>query len=104
MLRAATVRTLRSFTRLQASLSTSALSATERAKELAGITAVDQVVIPLLNEKKHCAIGLGSGSTIEYAIKRIAALQATNCAYVPTSFQTKHLILQHKLRLASLEE
>lgn len=96
--------TLRSFGQQSASLATSALSATERAKQLAGYAAVDQVFAPLLQERKHCAIGLGSGSTIEYAIKRIAQLQVSNCVFVPTSFQTKHLILQHNLTLASLDQ
>ncbi|KAI8331710.1 ribose 5-phosphate isomerase A-domain-containing protein [Chlamydoabsidia padenii] len=73
----------------------------EQGKRLAAWKAVDNTILP----HKHHIIGLGSGSTIEYALQRIASRQELHSMiYVPTSFQTRQLIIQHKLRLGSLEE
>lgn len=52
-------------------------------------------------------VGIGSGSTIVYGVKRLAdlvkngALKDIKC--VPTSFQAKQLILENNLTLTSLE-
>ncbi|CAO3589692.1 unnamed protein product [Absidia cylindrospora] len=73
----------------------------ENGKRLAAWKAVDDMVDP----ENHKVIGLGSGSTIEYALHRISSRpELHSMLYVPTSFQTKQLILQNKLRLAALEE
>lgn len=70
-------------------------------KRLAAWKAVDDLILP----QQHRVIGLGSGSTIEYALQRIASRQdLRSLVYVPTSFQTRRLILQNKLKLGTLEE
>jgi len=52
-------------------------------------------------------IGIGSGSTIVYAIEKIAHLyhnkKITNITCVPTSFQSQQLILENNLPLGNLE-
>lgn len=52
-------------------------------------------------------IGIGSGSTIVYAVEHLAQkVKKDNLSIVcvPTSFQAKQLIREHKLRLSDLEE
>ncbi|KAI8072259.1 ribose 5-phosphate isomerase A-domain-containing protein [Gilbertella persicaria] len=50
-------------------------------------------------------IGVGSGSTIVYAIERLAGSPLGRTAVcIPTSFQTRELILRHKLNLGSIEQ
>nr|CAD7263954.1 unnamed protein product [Timema shepardi] len=70
------------------------------AKKAAAFRAVDDYV------KNNTSIGVGSGSTVIYAIERIAervARENLNLVCVPTSFQAKQLILQHSLTLGELE-
>ncbi|KAI8093555.1 putative ribose-5-phosphate ketol-isomerase [Halteromyces radiatus] len=70
-------------------------------KQLAAVNAIDQSIQP----EKHHIVGLGSGSTIEYAIQRIATRpDLHSLIYIPTSYQTRQLIIQNKLRLGTLEE
>uniref|UniRef100_A0A1B6ICJ4 ribose-5-phosphate isomerase n=1 Tax=Homalodisca liturata TaxID=320908 RepID=A0A1B6ICJ4_9HEMI len=72
----------------------------EKAKELAAIRAVDEYV------KDNFIVGVGSGSTIVHAVKRIAQRVQTehlNLVCVPTSFQARQLIIEHKLILSDLE-
>lgn len=58
--------------------------------------------------KSNQTIGIGSGSTIVYAIEKIAELYASktiiNIICVPTSFQSEQLIRKHKLPLGTLEQ
>ena len=51
-------------------------------------------------------IGIGSGSTIVYAVQRIAERikeEKLNLQCVPTSFQAKQLIVENGLNLSDLE-
>lgn len=88
---------LRSFSLLKRQLST---SATERGKKWAGKKAMQDLI-----DSKPSVIGLGSGSTIVYAIEHLAQSQlAETVTCVPTSFQSRQLILAHKLKLGLLEQ
>ncbi|KAG7248137.1 hypothetical protein CRUP_009294, partial [Coryphaenoides rupestris] len=52
------------------------------------------------------AVGVGSGSTIVYAVDRLAERvrqEKLNIVCVPTSFQARQLILQHGLTLSDLD-
>ncbi|XP_003740797.1 ribose-5-phosphate isomerase [Galendromus occidentalis] len=74
----------------------------ETAKKLAATSAVDD------NVKSGFAVGIGSGSTVVYAVQRLAELieakQLENIKCVPSSFQSLQLIRKHHLRLTDLEE
>ncbi|XP_022671763.1 ribose-5-phosphate isomerase-like isoform X2 [Varroa destructor] len=54
------------------------------------------------------AMGIGSGSTVVYAVERLAERikggELSNIVCVPTSFQAQQLIRAHKLTLTDLEE
>lgn len=72
----------------------------EKAKKLAAVRAVDDFV------KDNTIIGIGSGSTIVYAVERLAEKvrsEGLNVLCVPTSFQARQLILENKLKLTDLE-
>lgn len=72
----------------------------ETAKKIAAEKAVNEHV------KNQLKIGIGSGSTIVYAVQRLAERvknENLDVICVPTSFQAKQLILQHKLQLGELE-
>ncbi|KAM4808603.1 ribose-5-phosphate isomerase [Rhinophrynus dorsalis] len=72
----------------------------EEAKRLAGYAAVDNHV------KNNQALGIGSGSTIVYAVNRLAERvkqENLNVVCVPTSFQARQLILQNGLTLTDLD-
>ncbi|XP_014824100.1 PREDICTED: ribose-5-phosphate isomerase [Poecilia mexicana] len=72
----------------------------EEAKKLAAYSAVDN------NVQNNQAVGVGSGSTIVYAVDRLAERvrqEKLNIVCVPTSFQARQLILQHGLALSDLE-
>jgi ribose 5-phosphate isomerase A len=73
----------------------------EVAKRLAARRAVDEHV------RSGMRLGVGSGSTIVYAIQRLAELAADpavrlDVTCVPTSFQSRNLIVDCGLRLADL--
>jgi len=73
----------------------------EGAKALAGKTAVDNHV-----SKETKVVGVGSGSTIVYAVKRLAERvkeEGLQLRCIPTSFQARQLIQQHGLVLSDLE-
>lgn len=75
-------------------------SVINEAKQAAGIAAVDKFV------KTGQVIGIGSGSTIEYAVSRIAKRvenENLKVSCVPTSFQARQLILKYNLVLTDLE-
>ncbi|CAG5866856.1 unnamed protein product [Menidia menidia] len=72
----------------------------EEAKKLAAFAAVDNHV------QNNQVIGVGSGSTIVYAVDRLAERvrqEKLNIVCVPTSFQARQLILQHGLTLSDLD-
>ncbi|CAH0381724.1 unnamed protein product [Bemisia tabaci] len=73
----------------------------EEAKRLAAFKAVDTFI------QDNTIIGVGSGSTIVYAVERLAELKRTknlNVVCVPTSFQARQLILSNDLKLGDLEQ
>ncbi|XP_005107137.1 ribose-5-phosphate isomerase isoform X2 [Aplysia californica] len=74
--------------------------ATEAGKMVAARRAVDE------NIKKGQVVGIGSGSTIIFAVERIGERnkkEALNLTCIPTSFQARQLIQDHGLTLGSLE-
>jgi len=82
-------------------MASSSLSPLESAKRAAAYAAVDAHVKPQL---RH--IGIGSGSTVVYAVERIVAQGAEVNAprlFVPTSLQAKTLIIEGGLRLADVD-
>ena len=82
-------------------MSSSTLSPIEASKRLAAIQSVDNHVTA------GAVVGIGSGSTIVYAVQRLAqrvkeeGLLDIRC--IPTSFQARQLIQDHGLTLSSLE-
>ncbi|XP_008314370.1 ribose-5-phosphate isomerase [Cynoglossus semilaevis] len=72
----------------------------EEAKKKAAYAAVDNHV------QNNQVVGVGSGSTIVYAVDRLAERvrqEKLNIVCVPTSFQARQLILQHGLTLSDLD-
>lgn len=72
----------------------------EEAKRRAACAAVDNHV------QDHQAVGVGSGSTVVYAVDRLAERvrqENLSIVCVPTSFQARQLILQHGLTLSDLD-
>ncbi|XP_041699470.1 ribose-5-phosphate isomerase-like [Coregonus clupeaformis] len=72
----------------------------EEAKKLAIYAAVDNHV------QNNQVVGVGSGSTIVYAVDRLAERvrqEKLNIVCVPTSFQARQLILQRGLTLSDLD-
>nr|CAG4648788.1 EOG090X0ACL [Polyphemus pediculus] len=70
----------------------------EHAKKLAAFKAVDNHVV-------NGVIGIGSGSTVVYAVERLAQRvkdEDIQVICVPSSFQAKQLIIQHNLPLGDL--
>jgi len=73
----------------------------EASKELAGRAAVDNHV-----SSDTRVVGIGSGSTIVYAVKRLAERvkeEGLHLRCIPTSFQARQLIQKHGLVLSDLE-
>ncbi len=59
------------------------------------------------NVKKNMILGIGSGSTVVYAVKKIAELNKKNdlnLKCIPSSFQAYQLILENELNLTSLDQ
>lgn len=59
------------------------------------------------NVKKNMIIGIGSGSTVVYAVKRLGEInkdKSLNLKCIPSSFQAYQLIIQNELELVSLEQ
>lgn len=72
----------------------------EQAKQVAAYKAVDEFVT------NDCVFGVGSGSTVVYAVQRLAERVETDklkVICIPTSFQAKQLIIKHNLTLGELE-
>ncbi|KAI8354184.1 ribose-5-phosphate isomerase [Blakeslea trispora] len=75
-------------------------AAAERGKKWAGENAMKEIL-----QTKPSILGLGSGSTIVYAIKHLASSPlAKSITCIPTSFQTRELILENQLQLGSIEQ
>ncbi|XP_071448164.1 ribose-5-phosphate isomerase [Hetaerina americana] len=98
--------TLRKYSRLsltnrsEAGCVTMAANSVEAAKE----AAAHRAVIDFVEDNK--VIGIGSGSTIVYAVKKLAERvreENLKLICIPTSFQARQLILEHKLTLGDLE-
>ncbi|MFW9989212.1 MAG: ribose 5-phosphate isomerase A [Candidatus Odinarchaeota archaeon] len=73
----------------------------ELGKKNAAIKAVEE------NIKKDMIVGIGSGSTIVYAAKRLGEInkeKSLNIKCIPSSFQAYQLIIQNNLKLVSLEQ
>ena len=73
----------------------------EKGKKNAAINAVEE------NVKKNMVLGIGSGSTVVYAVERIAEMKSKeelNLKCIPTSFQSYQLIVEHDLTLVSLDQ
>ncbi|CAL1268534.1 unnamed protein product [Larinioides sclopetarius] len=73
----------------------------EMSKKAAACKAIDDHI------KENCTVGIGSGSTIVYAVEQLAKkVQKDDLKIpcVPTSIQAKQLIRHHKLCLSDLEE
>ena len=59
------------------------------------------------NIKKGMILGIGSGSTIVYAVKKIAEINKAgdlNLKCIPTSFQSHQLIVENGLTLVTLDQ
>lgn len=72
----------------------------EAAKKLAAYKAVDDFV------KNNMILGIGSGSTIVYAVDRLkerVEKETLNVICIPTSFQARQLIIKNDLKLGELE-
>lgn len=84
----------------RSSSSSSIAMSLEVAKKLAAFRAVDDFVT------RDMVLGVGSGSTIVYAVERLKEVVATkklNVICIPTSFQAKQLILSNDLPLGELD-
>lgn len=76
------------------------MSSISRVKEIVAHHAVDRDI------KNGDVVGIGSGSTIVYAVERLAERvdrEKLVVSCVPTSFQARQLIVQHKLSLTDLD-
>lgn len=72
----------------------------EQGKKLAAYRAVDEYITA-----NHKVVGIGSGSTVVYVVERILQRpELKHIVYVPTSFQSKLLILGGGLPLGSVEQ
>jgi len=72
----------------------------ELGKKNAAIKAIEE------NVKENMIIGIGSGSTIVYAVKRLGEINKEKdlkLKCIPSSFQAHQLIIQNGLELGSLE-
>ncbi len=73
----------------------------EKGKKSAAIKAVEE------NVKENMILGIGSGSTIVYAVEKIAEMNKAknlNLKCIPTSFQSYQLIVNNGLTLTSLDQ
>lgn len=73
----------------------------ELGKKNAAFKAVEE------NVKENMVLGIGSGSTVVYAVKAIAEINnnnVLNLKCVPTSFQSRQLIVENGLTLVSLDQ
>lgn len=96
-----TVRSIKQLSKLNFRYIQSATTMSlEKAKELAAFKAVDDYV------QNNMVLGIGSGSTIVYAVNRLKERvnkEKLNVICIPTSFQARQLIIQNGLKLGELE-
>ncbi|KAI8878272.1 ribose-5-phosphate isomerase [Backusella circina FSU 941] len=75
-------------------------SAVEAGKKTAAYRVVDEYLTPDLK-----VVGIGSGSTVVYVVERILQRpELKHIVYIPTSFQSKLLIVEGGLTLGSIEQ
>ncbi|RUS13572.1 hypothetical protein BC937DRAFT_95110 [Endogone sp. FLAS-F59071] len=85
---------------LRLRLFTSMADAIESGKRIAAYQAVDEYILP-----SHKAVGIGSGSTVVYAVERILQRpELRHIVFIPTSFQSKILIVDGGLKLGTIEQ
>ncbi|MFX0028598.1 MAG: ribose 5-phosphate isomerase A [Candidatus Hermodarchaeota archaeon] len=73
----------------------------EIGKKNASIRAVDE------NIKKNMIVGIGSGSTVVYAVQRLGEInkeKSLNLKCISSSFQAHQLIIENELELVTLEQ
>ncbi|MFW9971221.1 MAG: ribose 5-phosphate isomerase A [Candidatus Odinarchaeota archaeon] len=73
----------------------------ELGKNKAAVKAVEE------NVRKNMIVGIGSGSTVVYAVQRLGELnreKSLNLKCIPSSFQAYQLIIENKLDLGTLEQ
>ena len=73
--------------------------------ELGKKNAAEKAVVE--NVKKNMVVGIGSGSTVVYAVNKIADLNKEdnlNLKCIPSSFQSYQLIIENGLNLVSLDQ
>ncbi|MFX1377752.1 MAG: ribose 5-phosphate isomerase A [Promethearchaeota archaeon] len=73
----------------------------ELGKKKAAIKAVEE------NVKKDMIVGIGSGSTVVYAVQKLGEInqeKSLNLKCIPSSFQAYQLIIENGLNLVSLEQ
>jgi ribose 5-phosphate isomerase A len=73
----------------------------ETSKKAAAEEAVEK------NIREQMILGVGSGSTVIYAVKKIAEMDRSlnlNLRCIPTSFQSSQLIIENELNLVSLDQ
>lgn len=73
----------------------------EMGKKASAIQAIDENV-----DKNVKVMGIGSGSTIVYAIERLAERiknENLDILCIPSSFQSKQLLVEHNLKITDLE-
>jgi len=73
--------------------------------EIGKRTAAEKAVME--NVKKNMVLGIGSGSTVVYAVKKIAELNKEknlNLKCIPSSFQSYQLIIDNGLNLVTLDQ
>jgi len=73
----------------------------EKSKEKAAIRAIEE------NIQNNMKIGIGSGSTVVYAVKRLGELVKENnwiVICIPTSYQVEQLIIENDLHLGTLNQ
>ena len=72
-----------------------------QAKQAAAILAVEE------NVRKNMILGIGSGTTIIYAVEKLAEMLAadkSSIICIPTSHQSQQLIIEYGLRLGNLDQ
>jgi hypothetical protein len=76
------------------------LSPVEKSKRLAAHAAVDAHF-----PRPAKVVGIGSGSTVVYAVERILQLKDLgDVVFIPTGFQSRELIVKGGLRLGEISE
>jgi len=73
----------------------------EQAKKIAAELAVEE------NVRKDMILGIGSGSTIIHVIETIGKMNSgikSSLVCIPTSYQSKQLLIEHGLTIGSLEQ